>query len=121
VNRKSLAVTIAGLIVSGLSFLGAYAAPPQPSRTEWSRLRTYAAWTCRESIVAPRCRIDMKPVLNRFTEIRQQFSLSDGQNRTLDTGLTICLQGQPPPEGVDPAVCSGANRALSELDHLFPR
>ena len=116
-----------GLTVAGILTIWAMgssvAEPPSPSRREWGKLQEYAAYLCREKLVAERCQIDLTPTAERFTAIRSQFSFSDAQNRTLDTDMTACLQGQslPPPESVDGRVCPGAKRALLELDALFPK
>jgi hypothetical protein len=90
---------------------------------EWGKLQEYAAYLCREKLVAERCQIDLAPTAGRFTAIRSQFSLSDAQTQTLDTGMTACFHGRPapPPENVDGRVCPGAKRALLELDALFPK
>ena len=118
---------ICGFVVAGALTIWAMgssvAEPPLPSRMEWGKLQNYAAYLCREKLVAERCQIDLTPTAERFTAIRSQFSLSDAQTRTLDADMTVCLQGQspPPPESVDGRVCSNAKLALLELDALFPR
>jgi hypothetical protein len=93
------------------------------SPMEWGKLQEYTAYLCREKLVAERCQIDLTPASQRLTTICSQFLLSDAQTRTLDTDMTACFQGQPPPppESVDGRVCPGAKRALLELDALFPR
>jgi hypothetical protein len=117
---------ICGLMVAGALMIWAMdpsvAEPPSPSRMEWGKLQNYAAYLCREKLVAERCQIDLNPATNRFTAIHSQFSLSDAQTRTLDTDMTACHQGQslPPPESVDDRVCPNAKRGLLELDDLFP-
>jgi hypothetical protein len=117
---------IYGLMIAGALVIWAMdpsvAEPPSPTQMKWGKLQNYAAYLCREKLVAERCQIDLTSAAERFTAIRSQFSLSDAQTRTLDTDMSACLQGQPPPpESVDGRVCPNAKRALLELDALFPR
>ena len=98
-----------------------FAAPAAPSREDWGKLQTYAAWLCRETLVAASCGIDTKPMSDSFVEIRGRYTLTDEQQGTLKNDQTVCLGGKPPPPkaSVEPQICAGAARAALEMNNLF--